>query len=65
MAQDPVSGLPINDSVASPIVKGDIIVTPNADTTVAAVGDDGILVQDNDTREKFHLSPLQSVSKMN
>ena len=65
MAQDPVSWLPINDSVASPIVKGDIIVTPNADTTVVAVGDDDILVQDNDTREKFHLSPLQSFSKMN
>ena len=58
MAQDPASWLPINDLVASPIVKGGIIVTPNADTTVVAVSNEDILVQDNDTKE-FHLSPLQ------
>jgi hypothetical protein len=60
MAQDPVSWMPIKDSVASPIVKGDIVVTPNADTTAMAVHDDGIVVQVNGTNEKFHLSPLQS-----
>ena len=60
MAQDPTSWLPIKDSVASPIVKGGIIVTPNSDTTVVAVSNEGTLVQDNNTKEKFHLSPLQS-----
>ena len=55
MAQDPTSWLPVNDSVASPIVKGDIIVTPNADTTVVAVSSEDIIVQDNDTKEKFRL----------
>ena len=50
MAKDPTSWLPINDSVASPIVKGYIIITPNADTTVVAVSDEDIWVQDNDTK---------------
>ena len=54
MAQDPISWIPVNNSVASPIVKGDIIVTPNAGTTVVVVSSDGILVQDSDTKEKFH-----------
>ena len=55
MAQNPTSWLPVNDSVASPIVKGDIIVAPNADTTAVAVSSDGIMAQENDTKEKFHL----------
>ena len=60
MAQDPTSWLPIYYSIASSIVKGDVIITPNADTTVVAVSNEGIMVQDNGTKEKFHLSALQS-----
>ena len=51
--------MPVNGPVASPIAKGGIIVTPNADTTVLEVSEEDILVQSSDTKEKFRLSPLQ------
>ena len=60
MARDPAAWMPVNDTAASPILKGDIIVTPNADTTVVAVNKNDIVVQIDGTSERFHLSPLQS-----
>ena len=52
--------MPVNEPVASPNVRGANIITPNADTTDMAVSNDGIMAQDNDTKEKFHLPPLQT-----
>ena len=60
MARDPISWMPLNDSAASPILKGDTVITPNADTTVVAVSKNDIVVQIDGTSERFHLSPLQS-----
>jgi hypothetical protein len=60
MARDLMSRMPLNDSAASLIQKGDTIITPNADTTVMAVHKDDIVVQIDGTKQRFHLSPSLS-----